>query len=209
MDEVKIKYDDIGRIYCIHGVNCYSVTTALGHTADKSFLDRWKAVTPNHEQIARQAAKLGTDFHLLGEKYLLGEPEPDVQWFAKRMFEFIKPKLSSITQVVSTETFLYDLGIKIAGRTDAIVFWKDKLAILDFKCLNYTNPAWMIDYFLQMCIYSYLCYIMSGERPKKIVLVCANKKTGQGVVFEDNPDKYAKEAAKRIQDFHKKVLTGK
>lgn len=207
MVEHEVLYDEIGRIYRVKGIDLYSVTTCLGHTADHSFLEVWKERNPDHKRIAAQAAQLGTDFHTLGEHYLNNTESSEVQWFAKKMFSAVQPLLSPITNVVTTEHFLYDLKVRLAGRTDAIVYWENELAILDFKCLNYTNPKWITDYWIQTCIYAWLYFQMTGLMTRKLVLVCGNKKQLNGKVFVSEPKFHAKAAAKRVADFHEKVLT--
>lgn len=202
MDEVTVSYDDIGRIYHVHDKKFYSVTTCLGSTGDHSFLERWKKTNPDHEKIKEQAAKLGTDYHSLGEKYLLGEPLPDVQWFAQKLFQNTISKLSSVNETLWTEKFLYNEKIRLAGRADAIVIWNGKLAILDFKCLNHVRRDYLSDYWLQTAIYAFMYSELFQERPLKLILVCANKKTFKTEVFEDHPDNHARQAAKRIYDFH-------
>lgn len=202
MDNISVSYDDIGRIYHVHDKKFYSVTTCLGSTGNHSFLERWKKTNPNHEKIKEQAAKLGTDYHSLGEKYLLGEPLPDVQWFAQKLFQNTISKLSSVNETLWTEKFLYNEKIRLAGRTDAIVIWNGKLAVLDFKCLNHVRREYLSDYWLQTAIYAFMYSELFHERPLKLILVCANKKTFKTEVFEDHPDNHARQAAKRIYDFH-------
>lgn len=205
MDNISVSYDDIGRIYHVHDKKFYSVTTCLGSTGDHSFLERWKKTNPDHERIKEQAAKLGTDYHSLGEKYLLGEPLPDVQWFAQKLFKNTIPKLNHVDKTINVEKFLYNTQIRLAGRTDAVIIWKGKLAILDFKCLNYTRREYLTDYWLQTSIYAFMYAELYGERPTELILVCANKKTFQTEVYEDSSTKHAKAAAKRIAEFHKKI----
>lgn len=201
-------YDDIGRIYHTPAGDFYSVTTVLSNTGDKKYLEDWKNRVGEEEaeRVTRVAASVGTNFHELGEAYLLKQPYPDVQWLAKHMFKTAIPVLDkNVTAVHAVEIPLWSKVAKIAGRTDAIVDWKYELAILDYKCIGHHNSKWLTDYWCQLSIYAHCLKEMYNIEAKKLILVCANKKTLTTKIFECSPHKYSREAVNRIKLFHKNL----
>lgn len=206
---MKTSYDDIGRIYHTPNGKYYSVTTMLSMTGDKTFLDDWKKRIGEHEAKLQteRAASVGSAFHELGEAYLLGHPMPLVQPLAKIMFKTAIPILDKhVTRVEAVEEALYSNVLQLAGRTDAILDWDKKLAVFDYKCIGHNNPEWLEDYWIQTTIYGQMYKELTGIQVKKLVLVCANKKTFKVKAFEEDPKKYAKKAVERIKLF-RKMLT--
>lgn len=203
---IPVTGDDIGRIYHIHGNKYYSVTTFLSHCADRSFLERWEKTVTDPEKIVRQAGKLGTDFHSLGEAFLLGETLPKVQWMASHMFAKTVPILEkNVSCVKAVELVLWSDLIRLAGRTDALVEWNGELAILDFKCIGSHNPEFIHHHWLQLCTYAHMVEFMYGLKPKKLVLVCANKKSLTVKEFISTPKEHAKETVTLIKKFHEYI----
>lgn len=203
--EIDVSYDDTGRIYHTPVGKYYSVTTILGATADKGFLDVWKErigiKEANH--LTAIAANTGTMFHELGEAFLLGKDEPDSQWFTKHLFDKIKPELKQyITKVHGVEVPLYSVIAKVAGRADAVIDWNGELSIFDFKCIGHLNPKFMEDYFIQCALYAHCWHQMYGVLPKNIILCCADKKTLKVKTFKRDTKDYAAQAVDKVQQFH-------
>lgn len=202
-DDIEVTYDTIGRIYHIHDQEYFSVTTALGACADNSFLESWKERTPDHERIVRQAGKLGTDYHSLGENFLLNKELPTVQWMAKHLFDKTVPILEkNITCVKAVELTLYSKYIRLAGRTDALVDWNGELAILDFKCIGSHDPAWVHHHWLQLCLYAHMVEVLYGLKATSLVLVCANKKNLTVKHFVAKTKDHVAETVESIKKFH-------
>lgn len=205
VDEIEVSYDHIGRVYHTPDGDYHSVTTVLGASGDKTFLDDWKKRigVEQAEQITRQAAAMGTDFHQLGEDYLLKKPLSKVQWMAEHMFKSAIPVLDkNITAVHAVEVPLWHRTAKVAGRVDAIVDWNGEPAIFDYKCIGHHNPEWLNDYWLQTTIYAACVKDMTGIDIKRLVLCCANKKNLTTKSFTSEVHKYIKEAVARIKKFH-------
>jgi hypothetical protein len=206
IQECQTSYDDIGRIYHTDKGSYYSVTTMLGNTADKGFLDDWADRIGKDEAAKRTrvAAHMGEQYHQLGEDYFNKVPYSDVQWMAKHMFDKTIPILDKhVTKIHAVEITLFSHLLQLAGRTDAVVDWDRELAIFDFKCINHHVPEWLEDYWIQTTVYAKCLQEMYGLKAKKLVLVCANKKSLKAKAFVSSPGLHAKDAVERIQVFRK------
>ena len=202
-------YDDVGRIYNFEcGTHYHSVTTALGYTADKSFLERWRERIGN-EEADRQVAKAqnyGEAFHYCGEMYLKKVARDRQHAFVEMMWRKMQQKMNGrVTAVHSVEGVLYSDIIRLAGRTDAVIDWDNVLTVFDYKLVNYWIPEFLHDYWIQATIYAHMWEYLTGQRPKKLVLGVGNKKQMKAKTFENDPNKFAKEAVERIQAFHQKI----
>jgi ATP-dependent exoDNAse (exonuclease V) beta subunit len=219
-------YDETGRIYHLTepirydlpkdtqnitkaDKSYYSVTTALGATADKEFLVAWRERLGEEEadKQVEKAQNFGTQFHLVGEHFLKqSELTEKINPFVKIVFTRLIPKLRPhITKVISVEGVLYSDVAMLAGRADGIVEWDGKLAVIDYKLVNFWNPEFIHDYWLQCSIYAHMYEFMYDERPKKIILAMGNKNTGLAQVLIKDPNDYAKEAVGRIIQFRQKM----
>lgn len=198
-------YDPIGRIYHFDpDTEYYSVTTALGYTADKEFLVRWRDKIGD-EEADRQVIKAqnyGEAFHFCGEMFLKGENRDKQHPFVEMMWKRMKAKLSPITEVLGVEDVLYSDICRLAGRGDAVVRWNGELAILDFKLVNYWFPEFIHDYWLQCTIYAHMWEFLHGERPTKVILAMGNKKQMTAKVIVNDVRPYIKETVDRIALFH-------
>jgi hypothetical protein len=207
-DDIPVTYDEIGRIYHINCNQYYSCSTLLGNVLDHSHLAVWKERVDDPDKILRQAGQLGTDYHSLGENFLLNRPLPKVQWLAEHFFDQTAPLLNAnVTEVKGVELVLYSDIIKIAGRTDAIVYWKGKLSVLDFKCIGHHNPEWLEGYWSQLSIYAHMYGFLYGVKPKNLVLVVANKKNMKVKVFESSTILHDERTVELIKDFHSFLRT--
>lgn len=205
-----VEQDNIGRIYNFTDASYYSVTTILSVTAtDKTGLEDWKNKLGDKKASAaiKKASRLGNDFHLLGENYLLNKQLPLVTRTPTTIFKEIKPILQdNIDEVIAVEATLKSDMYKLAGRVDAVVIWKGKLAILDFKLLNNSDRIWLDDYWIQTTIYANCWYEMYGQMPKLCILVIGNKKTLKGLHYKGKPKLWEKRMERRITKFHSMIL---
>ena len=206
--EVKTDYDNVGRVYntpygCFH-----SVTTMLSNSGDKEFLQAWTERIGEEaaERQTKIAANIGTDFHELGERFLLNETPGKVHFMSELLFKKAIPILEeNVTAVHAVEIPLWSKVLRLAGRTDAIVDWNGKLAVFDYKCIGHHNPEWLEDYWVQVTLYAYMLKEMYGLTAEKLVLVVANKKSLKVKYFESTPNKHVKTAFNKIQAFRKKL----
>ena len=207
----KHEYDDIGRIYVFNDLSqYYSVTTALGNTADKSFLSAWKERIGHKRAdfLTKFAGEVGTAMHDCLETYLLGEqvsfPNSVVKNLANQIIPFIDKR---VTDVQYTEKVLYSDRLKLAGTVDAVVCYAGVWSILDFKnAKKQPKIEWIQDYLLQLAIYAMMIEEMYGESINRGVLLFAyREKRSPHREVVVNLEKYKEKAKKRIEEFHKKV----
>ena len=85
--------DTTGRKYLVDNIKVPSVTTILGATKDKRFLDNWRRKVGNAEadRIMQQASAIGTEMHQVLEYHLTG------QGYYNAMEEGTKPRMMAKT----------------------------------------------------------------------------------------------------------------
>lgn len=182
-----------GRRYEVEGTSFKypSITTVLGDTADKSFLIEWRKRVGEEEanRISQISTRRGTSMHKLCERYLknedvdapmpTGEEDRDFEevgkgdWSAGQlMFCHIKPALDKLNNVRILEKALYSHRLEVAGTVDCIAEHDGELAIVDFKTSKRLKKKEQIDdYFMQGAFYFNAYYEITGELPKKIVIM--------------------------------------
>lgn len=116
-----------------------SVTTVLGQTGDRTWLDKWVAWQGEEKaaQIRDEAAALGTVIHNHMEGFLLGEERPSgtnfIYQLGERMSEIlIEQGFSLVDEVWAIEEMLYLDGL-YAGTSDLIGVYDGKETIFDWK----------------------------------------------------------------------------
>ncbi len=178
-------YDDRGRKYHFDdGSAYYSVTTMLGNTADKSYLEEWRNRIGRQkaEHITKTAGIIGTDMHKCLEDYMLKRSPQFPNSVIKNLFKQIKPFVDkNVSNVHASEMVLYSDSLQLAGTADGIVDFMingvPEFSILDFKTANRRpRVEWISDYFLQMTAYAMMYEEMYGKFPKYGVLLFAYKK---------------------------------
>jgi genome maintenance exonuclease 1 len=174
-----------GRRYEVEGTEFKypSITTVLGDTADKSFLIAWRKRVGEEEanRVSQVATRRGTSMHKLCERYLKNEeidaPMPTEvgkgDWSAGQlMFKHIRPALDRLNNVRILEKALYSHRLEVAGTVDCIAEHNGELAIVDFKTSKRLKSKDKIDdYFMQGAFYFNAYYEITGELPKKIVIM--------------------------------------
>lgn len=152
---------DNGRFYVTPEGNRYqSVTTFLGKHSDNTWLEEWKARVGEEEVSKRseQAKRRGTAVHAIIEQYLLNNKR-----YAKGhmpanliMFEYMRKVLDKRVGVIrGIETGLWSHELMLAGRTDMIAEFDNKLSIVDFKTSKWPKDESKIEgYFIQTTIYA-------------------------------------------------------
>ncbi len=115
-----------------------SVTTILSYAKDKTFLDKWRKRIGNEEAdaIRYQSNVKGKLIHSLCENYLSNkEWQKGVAAVNLDSFLPIQKILDeNVLNVYGLELLVWSKKLKIAGRTDALVAYKDGVKhILDFK----------------------------------------------------------------------------
>jgi len=115
-----------------------SVTTVLERSKDKTQLIKWRTKVGNKEAdaVVRQSRTRGITLHAICENYL-GNKEWKNGVSSIDMFN-VKPILKILEEYVENvyglELLLWSEKLKLAGRADALVSWKDgQKYIMDFK----------------------------------------------------------------------------
>jgi len=152
------------RMYSVDGTKLPSVTTILGATKDQESIDalaKWRAKVGEEgaEKIKNEASSIGTEMHLVIEKYINGEGYLNLTEKgnrARRMAHTILKNLDPLTEVWGNEVSLA-YPEKYAGATDCIGVMDGKVTLFDWKQTNKPKKReWSAvqDYFMQLGAYS-------------------------------------------------------
>jgi len=209
---IEHQYDEWGRIYVFDDSSrYYSVTTALGNTKDKRFLEEWKRKMGREraEALTAVACRTGTNMHEILEYHLKKEKlpyTPNKYTFnlANQIIPYIEKR---VTDVYKVEAVLYSDKLKLAGMVDGIVKYDENVCILDFKTAKrQPKIEWIQDYLLQLAIYAMMYEEMTGKRIDYGCLLFAYKmvKSPNHEVFVELT-KYKKAAIERIKMFHQLI----
>lgn len=211
---VPIASDDL-ESYQKHGLRFYqtpsgdypSITTILGGTADKTWLESWKTSLGEKKAAAetQRCADRGTAVHLLAEKYLQNDPNYDQKqrYENLKLFNQIKIPINKINNIIGQEIALYSDLLQVAGRCDVIAEYDGVLSIIDFKTSNGNKDNDKIeDYFLQCTAYSLMFEEMFGITIDQIVVIIAVEKGMSGQVFKKDRSAYISQLIKRAKKFH-------
>lgn len=153
----------IGRFYeCENGIYP-SVTTVIGASKDKTFLEEWKKKVGEEEanRITQESLNVGTALHKLFEDHfngeILKESETPEEKIALEMFEKSLPVAQSmIDEVVMMEGECYSDTFRVAGRFDMLCILKSgEVALIDFKNTREKKKVeWIQDYRQQLAFYT-------------------------------------------------------
>lgn len=153
-----------------------SITSVLGSTADKSYLEEWRNKI-GHDYAAKITAVSGgrgTNMHQMCEDYLNNKPLSCKMPDALEMFYSLKPILHKINNIHCQEASLYSDLIKIAGSVDCIGEFDSVLSVIDFKnSRRIKKEEDIFDYFLQATFYSLAYKEMTGITISQIVIIIA------------------------------------
>ena len=195
------------------GAKYVSVTTLLGHekNSDKNgFLAKWKKRVGEEEakRITDYACETGTSFHLSVEKYLSNDNTylEGISVHNKYMFLGVQKYLDKIDNVLVQEAALYSKKFKIAGRTDLIAEYEDRLSIIDFKTSKKEKKEeWIEDYYLQGTCYSLMLEEMTGLVIDEIVIIMVQY-DGSPTVYKTNRKLHFKRLAEVMKKTMPKLL---
>lgn len=212
-DEVKFselneyKEDDKRYYLTPTGERYPSVTTILGASMDKTWLHKWRASVGEEEakRISTRAAKRGTQFHLICERYIRNEEDfltrsPPL---AIDMFKPIRKYLDQIELVHANEAVLYSHELQTAGRCDLFCTIAGKKVILDFKTASKKKSESDIEnYFLQATTYCIMIRELTGiEVPKIVILISVEDEDSQ--IFIKNSRDYESRVREIFNEYHK------
>jgi genome maintenance exonuclease 1 len=164
LPQVKIEQinDENGRHYKLHNsdIKYTSITTLLGKTADKTYLDNWRKRIGHEaaDDITKTAANKGTSIHNLVEHYLKDKPLPLFNSLQEKLrFLSLQKYLDDeISILKGSEYMLYSPKMKVAGTCDLFyISNKNELVIGDLKSSRKRKRvAWIEDYYLQVTAYA-------------------------------------------------------
>jgi genome maintenance exonuclease 1 len=185
-----------------------SVTTVLGEM-NKAAIIQWRNRVGEQEanKISRLAARKGTSFHALVEKYLnnnLTHMEVSgIMHDIKQMFLRIKPVLDEkISTIYSIEQALYSDELELGGRVDLIADYDGILSIIDHKTASKPKKeSWITNYFYQTAIYAKMVEERTGVLPKQIVILISVD-DGYPQIFIKKTKDYLSNAIEFVQQYH-------
>ena len=208
-DEIETKQINGKRHYVTPKGNYPSITTVLS-ILSRDGIAEWRAKVGEKEanRISTQAARRGTNVHLMCEDYI--NNKLDSKKFLpheREMFNAIKPVLDeNIDNVVAQEVPLWSSYLGIAGRVDCIAEYNGRLSVIDFKTSRKTKrKEWIGSYFQQASAYC----VMFEERTKtpidQIVIIVAVE-DGTSQVFVEKRDNYILDCMDTIEKYYKEQI---
>lgn len=161
-----------GRVYDTPIGQFPSVTTVLGQTSNKEWLNQWIARVGKEEadRIKNAAAERGTILHNYLERFYEEYSSPSFQnakdfivssglqnekLFIQNMVKsLLKHLLANNFRSLSQEFVVWDRELELAGRCDGLGYWNDKLIVVDYKTSRRKKTRAQIeDYLLQATAY--------------------------------------------------------
>ena len=198
-----------GRAYKTPGGKFYpSITTLLSYSTDKTFLEEWRNRIGEAEanKITKKSSDRGTKLHEMCEKYLLNELTdfkirmmmPDIKDF----FLQLRPHIdSNVGDVYGLEVPLYSDKLRLAGRTDCIAIWNNKLSVIDYKnSRKEKKEEWIKHYFIQCTAYAVMFEERTGIPIDQIVVAIANEE-GTPQIFVREKSNYLLELQSYIERY--------
>ena len=177
---------DSGRFYYqpeFPSIRYPSVTSVLGKTSElnHTWLDKWivRVGKEKANEISSLAARRGSNFHNICEKYVLGEDHTQDAWMLNLMlFEESKYAFKPITKIYGVEYAMFNKEYNTAGRTDLLAEWNGYLpVVIDFKTSKYEKKKEdILSYFLQVTMYAIMASQQTGMNFEHgiIMIFCDN-----------------------------------
>ena len=197
-----------GRFYVTPEGNQYpSMTTILGATSDKTYLDEWRERigADKADRISHYASSRGSDMHNICEAYVRGDKSylDDVTPVGKKLFFQIKQFLDvNLGTVFGIEQALYSDKHKTAGRTDLIGIYKNKRSVIDYKSSGeFKSEDWINDYFVQGAGYATLFTWMTDIEVEQIVILVGVENGIRGQEFTVPYSDYKEQFEARVNAY--------
>lgn len=195
------------RIYHTPDGDYPSVTSVLGYGEDHSWLDDWRARigAEKADEISERSRDRGSAMHDLLERAVRREslacPDGESIIMARALASRVWPRVG---EYLGVEAALWSNRLRVAGRTDGIVTWDGRPAILDYKNARRVKKRDDVHgYFLQATIYAMMLFERTGLRCQDIVvaIACAEADLGKVVVFEEKTADWIDPALNKIRSF--------
>lgn len=182
------------RFYVTPKGNKYvSITSLLGNLSKQSIIE-WRRRVGEAEanKISRQASSRGTRVHNICESYIKNQERilegvlPD----AIDMFNSIVPLLDRIDNIHVAEGALYSDDLGVAGRTDLIGEFDEKLSVIDYKTSR-KRKTWEMchGYFMQGAFYAHAYEELTGISINDIVIIMAVE-SDKPLLFRETKDRW-------------------
>jgi ATP-dependent exoDNAse (exonuclease V) beta subunit len=204
-----IESPEHGRQYITpSGAQYPSITTVLGATEDKSYLDSWRAAVGDREaeRVCRHACTRGTLMHDALERHLNNQP-PDTKNLMPHVAQSYKNIKAVLDHNVSTvylqECALYSDYLRVAGRVDVVGEYCGVASIIDFKTSTRVKSRSDISsYFKQAAAYA----IMFEERTQipvpQIVILMAVDHSPHPIQFVEKRDSYVPSLLDAVRKYY-------
>ena len=194
LKELKTENIEGKRFYVTPKGNKYvSITSLLGNLSKQSIIE-WRRRVGEAEanKISRQASSRGTRVHNICESYIKNQEGilegvlPD----AIDMFNSIVPLLDRIDNIHVTEGALYSDDLGVAGRTDLIGEFDEKLSVIDYKTSR-KKKTWEMchAYFMQGAFYAHAYEELTGISINDIVIIMAVE-SDKPLLFRETKDRW-------------------
>ena len=193
--DIQSKDTPKGRFYQIDKDTKYpSITTVLGGSADKQWLEDWKTMLgpKKADKESKRCSDRGTAVHKICEDYLnnLEDFTQNHNIENIKLFNKLKMKLKLINNINAQECALYSQVLGVAGRSDCIAEYKGVQSVIDFKTSNNIKKEDMIeDYFFQGAFYLISYNEMYNCTIDQIVIIIAVERSLMPQVFVKKLDK--------------------
>jgi ATP-dependent exoDNAse (exonuclease V) beta subunit len=214
-----------GRVYETPEGTFPSITTVLGATADKTWLQRWIESVGQEEadRIKNAAAERGTILHNYLERFYEEYDSPtkeqakyfietsginnEAPFIRKMVVELMKHLLVNKFCSVSQEFVVWDSELKIAGRCDGVGHWNNTFVVIDYKTSRKKKSVSQIkDYYLQATFYSTAHNKLFQNKVNRFYILMAVE-DGTSMVFTGTPSHYLPELKYRIKRFYDEKKT--
>ena len=216
VDSTRIE-DHGTRLYDVNGSRLPSVTTILGATKNKKFLQDWKAKVGEQEaeRIKNVSSSRGTAMHKFLENHITGVGYDDLtalgqeaKAMAKKVIEI---GLAPVEEYFGSEVTLYYPGL-YAGSTDLVCSHNGVETVVDFKQANRPKKKeWIEDYYLQIAAYAMAHdYVHNSNIEQGVIMVCTPDLYYQEfVVSGAELRRYKHEFLKRLDMYHDLIFDEK
>lgn len=186
-----------------------SITTVLSYFKKHRIIE-WRNRVGEKEanRISRQASSRGTKFHTLMEKYLENKPMNTIitestMPHMRQAFSDALPVVNRIDNIHFVECALFSERIKLAGRTDVVAEFDNKLSIIDFKTSSKKKKEeWIQDYFVQATAYAIMYEELTKIHVPQIVIIMSSDGVPEPQLFVKNPEDYVDILCQRVYDYH-------
>ena len=192
--ELKTETVDGKRIYETPNGDKYISITSLLSNLSKASIQKWRERVGEDEarKITTQASRRGTSVHNICESYIKNEyghldgrmpNEVD-------LFSSIQPLLNRIDNIHVVEGSMWSDHLKLAGRTDLIGEFDNRLSVIDYKTSS-KKKTWEMcnQYFMQGTFYAIAYEKRTGIPVDTIVIIMAVENE-QPLLFIEKRDRW-------------------